>query len=116
MPTQPRSNLLLVSMIICLFWMPFCAYNYVDLLDSGLSGGDSASVIGTMIGAMMIAPFMILALLGTIFNFVAWITNRRGFALTSFILLIIGTVLVFSWGFGFVPSIILTIIAYCKMK
>lgn len=63
----------------------------------------------------MLTPFMIVAWIGVIFNFVGWLTMRRGFVLTAGILMIVAVVIGFSWGFGLIPSIIMTFIGYARI-
>lgn len=112
---EKKSTILLISAILSLLWMILCSSTYGDVLENGLS--DSVAVaLGTVIGAAMLIPYMLIAWIGTIFNWVGWLTNKRAFALTAAILFCVALVLCIFWGFGLIPSIILSFIAYAKIK
>ena len=51
-----------------------------------------AEQVGAAIATALVTPHMILVVLATIFNWVAYFTNKRGFALTAGILYSVGGV------------------------
>ncbi len=109
-----KNTVLLISAILSLMWMIFCTYVFLD----GLNGGNSdnaAEAIGTAIGAALLLPYIITAWIGTIFNCIGWLINKKGFALTAGILFCVSLLLGITYGFGLIPSIILSFIAYGKM-
>ena len=112
---KKKSRALLISVILSVLWMIFSSVTLSSTLDDGLSGSVGTQ-IGTLIGSVLIMPYIIVAWIGTIFNCVGYFTYRRGFVLTAAILFCVSLVLMFMWGFGLIPSIILSFVAYAKMN
>lgn len=80
------------------------------------SSGDAAEAAGSIIATALVTPHMILVVLATIFNWVAWATNKAGFALTAGILYVVGGVLFLMYFFFVIPSFVLCFIGYAKLK
>lgn len=114
-----RDVLLLIAAIICTAWL-LISYNAVgDMLNAAPTGEtweELGEAMGTAIGAAMTIPFFILAFIGQIANWVAWLTNRKGFAMTAGILYCISLVFGFSYGLGMLPCIVLAFIGYARLK
>ena len=76
---------------------------------------DEAYQIGTAIGVAIAVPSILVSAIGTIFAWVGYGTNKRGFALTSGILYAIAIVLMFPWAMYHVSQMILSFVAYGTM-
>lgn len=114
-----RDVLLLIAAIICTVWL-LISYNTIGGLLEANQPGETAeelgAAVGTAIGAAMTIPFFILAFIGQVFNWLGWIFNRRGFALTAGILYCVSLVFGFSYGMGIIPCIVLAFIGYARLK
>lgn len=114
-----RDVLLLIAAIICTVWL-LISYNTIGGLLEANQPGETAeelgAAVGTAIGAAMTIPFFILAFIGQVFNWLGWIFNRRGFALTAGILYCVSLVFGFSYGLGIIPCIVLAFIGYARLK
>lgn len=90
---------------------------YLILYFSGAIGGsEGTEQAGAVIAAALVTPHMILVVLATIFNWVAYFTNKRGFALTAGILYSVGGVLFLVYILFVVPSLILSFVGYANLK
>ena len=114
-----RDVVLLISAVICTVWL-YVSYTIIgDLLNANQPGDTAAELgaaLGTAIGAAMTIPFFILAFAGQVFNWVAWLTSRRGLALTAAILYCVSLLFGFSYGLGIIPCAVLGFIGYARLK
>lgn len=114
-----RDVVVLITAVICAVWL-LIAYNIVGGLLSGTPTGDSAEelgqALGTAIGAAMTIPFFVLAFIGQVFNWGAWLTSRKGFMLTATILYCVSLLFGFSYGIGLILCIALGFIGYARLK
>lgn len=114
-----RDMMLLIGAVICTVWL-LVSYTIIgDMLNANQPGDTAAELgaaLGTAIGAAMTIPFFILAFIGQVFNWVAWLTSRRGLALTAAILYCVSLLFGFSYGLGMIPCIVLAFIGYARLK
>lgn len=110
-----KNKLLLVSVCLSAFWMFFCTIAGCNTLTDGMNSG-GAGAVGTAIGALLVLPFMVVAWVGVIFNCIGWATEKRGFVLTAAILFSVSLVLMITYGFGLIPSLVLSYVSYARMK
>ncbi len=91
---------------------------YIISYFSGAVGGASSGseALGGAIATALATPHMICVVIAAIFNVIAALTNKRGFALTGAILYCVGAVLFLMYGMFVVPSIILSFIGYAKLR
>ncbi|WP_297421749.1 hypothetical protein [Clostridium sp.] len=90
---------------------------YLIIYFSGtMTKGSGAEQVGAAIATVLVTPHMILVVLATIFNWVAYFTNKRGFALTAGILYSVGGVIFILYIIFVVPSLVLSFIGYSKLK
>ncbi|WP_291583458.1 hypothetical protein [Clostridium sp. UBA6640] len=64
----------------------------------------------------LVTPHMVLVVLATIFNWVGYFSNKRGFTLTGGILYSVGGVIFIIYIIFVIPSIILSFVGYAKLK
>lgn len=112
MVKKKHSKALLVGAILGV------AYSiYLILYFSGAIGGsEGTEQAGAVIAAALVTPHMILVVLATIFNLVAYFTNKRGLALTAGILYSVGGVLFLVYILFVVPSLVLSFVGYANLK
>lgn len=114
-----RDVVVLISAIICMAWL-LTSYTIIGDMLNAAPTGDSAeelgAALGTAIGAAMTIPFFIIAFIGQVFNWVAWLTSRKGFALTAGILYCVSLLFGFTYGLGMIPCIVLAFIGYARLK
>ena len=114
-----RDVVVLISAIICTVWL-LISYTIIGDMLNAAPTGDSAeelgAALGTAIGAAMTIPFFILAFIGQVFNWVAWLTSRKGFALTAGILYCVSLLFGFSYALGMIPCIVLAFVGYARLK
>lgn len=114
-----RDVVVLICAIICTAWL-LISYNTIGGMLEAAPTGDSAeelgAALGTAIGAAMTIPFFIIAFIGQVFNWVAWLTSRKGFILTAAILYCVSLLFGFSYGLGMIPCIVLGFIGYARLK
>lgn len=109
---KKKPTILLVSAIIATLWIIFGFYAF----SSAASGAsEAAEQIGTAIAGMMIIPFLIIASLGALFNWLGWAFQKRGFAITAGVLYCV-SLIGFTYTFGLILCIILTFIGVAKLK
>ncbi|EGT3616330.1 hypothetical protein FHH43_08800 [Clostridium perfringens] len=113
---QKRSKALLVSGILGLIYSLllirfFAAYFFVGVI----SNVDVEKAI-SLIAVIIVIPHMILFVLATIFNWVSYIKNKRGFALTAGILYLISAIIFPIDMIFIVPSMIFSFIGYFTLK
>lgn len=90
---------------------------YIVSYFSGAVSGTSSGVesIGGAIATALVMPHMLCVVLAAIFNVIAALANKRGFALTGAILYCVGAVLFLMYAPFVIPSIILSFIGYSKL-
>lgn len=114
-----RDVVVLICAIICTAWL-LISYNTIGGMLDAAPTGDTAeelgAALGTAIGAAMTIPFFIIAFIGQVFNWVAWLTSRKGFALTAGILYCVSLLFGFSYGLGMIPCIVLAFVGYARLK
>lgn len=114
-----RDVVLLISAIVCTVWL-LISYTIIGDMLNAAPTGDSAeelgAALGTAIGAAMTIPFFVIAFIGQVFNWVAWLTSRRGFALTAAILYCVSLLFGFSYGLGIIPCVVLAFVGYARLK
>lgn len=109
---KKKPTILLVSAIIATLWIIFGFYSF----SSATSGAsEAAEQIGAVIAGAMIIPFLIIASLGALFNWLGWAFKKRGFAITAGVLYCVSLIGI-TYTFGLIPSIILTFIGVAKLK
>lgn len=108
-----RSTLLLISAILGLLYSIYLVSHFGGAI---LGSKDAASAAGSVIASALVTPHFILVALATIFNWVAYFTNKRGFALTGGILYSVGGVLFILYIIFVIPSIVLSFVGYAKLK
>lgn len=108
-----RSKLLLISAILGAMYSVYL----ITYFGGGIfSSKDAAEAVGSAIATALVTPHMVLVVLATIFNWVAYFSNKRGFALTGAILYSVGGVIFILYIIFVIPSIILSFIGYAKLK
>lgn len=107
-----RSKLLLISAIIGTLYSI-----YIVTYFAGIGGeGDAATAIGGAIATALVMPHMILVVLATIFNWLGYFGNKRGFALTGAILYTVAGVVFPLYLMFVVPSLVLSFVGFAKLK
>lgn len=114
-----RDVVVLIGAILCTVWL-LISYTVIGDMLNAAPTGDTAEelgeALGTAIGAALTIPFFILAFIGQVFNWVAWLTSRKGFALTAGILYCVSLLFGFSYGLGMIPCIVLAFVGYARLK
>lgn len=80
------------------------------------TGSQGAEQVGAALATVLVTPHMILVVLATIFNWVSYFTNKRGFALTGGILYSVGGVIFLLYILFVIPSIVLSFVGYSNLK
>lgn len=109
-----KSKILLFAAIVGTICAIICFSSVNSTLNES-QDKDSATQIGTVIGASIVMPSVVLSAIGTIFAWVGFGTNKKGFALTSGILYSIAIVMFFPWFMFNIVQMILSYIAYGTM-
>ena len=114
-----RDVVVLIGAVVCMVWL-LISYTVIGDMLNANQPGDTAeelgAALGTAIGAALTIPFFIIAFIGQVFNWVAWLTSRKGFALTAGILYCVSLLFGFSYGLGMIPCIVLAFIGYARLK
>ncbi|MGL4571232.1 MAG: hypothetical protein ACRCVJ_09220 [Clostridium sp.] len=109
---QKHSKALLISAIIGALYSIYL----ISYFSSGIMDTNGAEQVGASIATALVTPHMILVVLATIFNWVSYFTNKRGFALTAGILYSVGGVVFLLYILFVVPSIVLSFVGYANLK
>lgn len=109
---KKHSKTLLVSAILAFF---YCSY-LIGYFLGGIISTDGSEQLGASIATAIVMPHLILVVLATIFNWVAYFSNKRGFALTAGILFSVGGVIFLPYIFFVIPSLVLSFVGYSKLK
>jgi hypothetical protein len=107
-----KPTVLLVSAIIATLWLIFAFYSFSSATGKAT---EMAEQIGAAIAGVMIIPFLIIASLGALFNWLGWALQKHGFAITAGVLYCV-SLICFTYTFGLVPCIVLTFIGVAKLK
>lgn len=81
-----------------------------------IGGSEGAEQVGAAMATALVTPHMILVVLATIFNWVGYFTNKRGFALTGGILYSVSGVMFLIYIMFVIPSIVLSFVGYANLK
>lgn len=109
---QKRSKALLISAILGALYSIYL----ISYFGSGIANTTGAEQVGASIATAIVTPHMILVVLATIFNWVSYFTNKRGFALTAGILYSVAGVIFLIYIFFVIPSIVLSFVGYANLK
>ncbi|WP_461614798.1 hypothetical protein [Clostridium sp. Marseille-QA1073] len=108
-----RSKILLISAILGLLYSIYI----ISYFSNGIfSSKESTEILGAAIATAVVTPHIILVVLATIFNWIAYFSNKRGFALTGGILYAVGGVIFIMYIIFVIPSMILSFVGYAKLK
>lgn len=88
----------------------------MNTLPSGDSFEAAAEGLGKSIAMAMITPHVIVFGVGLIFNALAWLLSKPGFALVAGILYAVSAVLMFVYALFVLPSLVLAFIGYAKLR
>ncbi|MDZ4991367.1 hypothetical protein GNF80_00070 [Clostridium perfringens] len=109
---KKHSNTLLVSAILAIF---YCSY-LIGYFLGAITATEGAEQLGASIATAIVMPHVILVILATIFNWVAYFSNKRGFALTAGILFSVAGVIFLPYIFFVIPSLVLSFVGYSNLK
>ncbi len=110
---QKHSKALLISAIIGALYSIYL----ISYFGGGIAQSSSAAEqLGASLATAIVTPHMILVILATIFNWVAYFTNKRGFALTAGILYSVSGAIFLLYILFVVPSIVLSFVGYSNLK
>ena len=110
---KKRSKLLLISAILGALYSVYLMSHFGGEMLGSNGGMELASAT---LATALVTPHMILVVLATIFNWVAYFSNKRGFALTGAILYSVGGVIFMLYIIFVIPSIVLSFIGYSNLK
>lgn len=109
---KKHSKALLIAAIIgALYSIYLIAY-----FGGAIGGSQGAEQAGAALATALVTPHMILVVLAAIFNWVAYFTNKRGFALTAGILYSVGGVIFIVYIMFVIPSLVLSFVGYANLK
>ncbi|WP_034868339.1 hypothetical protein [Clostridium lundense] len=108
-----RSKALLISAILGTLYSLYLISHFASEM-FGSKGG--AELAGAALATALVTPHMILVVLATIFNWVGYFSNKRGFALTGGILYSVGGVVFIIYIMFVIPSMVLSFVGYGKLK
>jgi len=115
-----KDKVLLISAIISTAWLVISIFVIRGALNSAPTGGNEFEAIGYQIGAAialrMLAPFLVLTLAGTVFNWLAWAGSKKGFALTAGILFAVSLLFGYSYVIGIIPCVVLAFVGYSRLR
>lgn len=109
---KKKPIVLLVGAILATLWIIF-AFRTFSSAASGAN--EAAEQIGAAIAGALILPFLIIASLGLLFNWIGWALKNRGFAIAAGVLYCV-SLISFTYTFGLIPSIVLAFIGVAKLK
>lgn len=109
---KKRSVALIISAVLGVLYSIYLVSYFGGVVFSGSSGSEA---VGGAIATALVTPHMVCVVVATIFNVIAAINNKRGFALVGAILYSVGALLFLMYAFFVVPSIILSFIGYAKL-
>lgn len=114
-----RNTQLFVSAVIATIWFIIVCVSLADAMKPTATQDEWAQLgqeIGASLGLVLQLPFLIVAFMGTVFNWLAWIFIKKGFAMTCGILYCVSVLLSFFNALGYIPCIVLSFIGYANLK
>lgn len=116
-----RSILLLISLVLGALFFIVLIYGTFSRADNTLSQAantaeDVGRQLGTMIGAALMIPQMVVTGIAVILNGVGWGIRSSGFSLSGAILYCVAAVLMIVNAPFLLPSIVLSFVGYSKLK
>lgn len=109
---KKKSVALIISAVLGVLYSIYI----ISYFSGAISGtGSGAETIGGAIATALVTPHMVCVVVATIFNVIAALANKRGFALAGAILYCVGAVLFLMYAPFVVPSIILSFVGYAKL-
>jgi len=108
-----KSKLLIVSSVLGILYSMYIFAHFTGALSTA---GSDSELIGGAIATALVTPHMVIVVLATIFNVLSAFQSKRGFALTSAILYVVGAVAFIPYAGFVIPMAILTFIGYAKLK
>ena len=116
-----RNIQLLISCIFGVVFLVILAAGTFSRADQTLSQTaktmeDVGFQVGTMIGAALMIPQMVLTGIAIILNAVGWGSSSRGFSLAGAIVYSVSTLLMIVNAPFLLPSIVLSFVGYAKLK
>ncbi len=116
-----KDKVLLISAIISTVWLILAYVLFQGEINAQMAPTADdweqlGQQIGTAMAAAMIWPFFVLSFIGAIFNWLAWLRSKKGFALTAGILFAISLIFGFSWALGIIPCVVLAFVGYSRLK
>lgn len=109
---KQKSIALIISAILGILYSIYLVSHFGGAI---FGANSDAEAIGGAIASALVAPHMACVAVATIFNGIAALTNKRGFALVGAILYVVGAALFLMYAFFVLPSIILSFIGYAKL-
>lgn len=118
---RKRSITLLISLVLGALFFIVLVSGTFSRADSTLSRtansmNDVGFQLGTMIGAALMIPQMVVTGIAVILNGVGWGIGSRGFSLSAAILYCVAAVLMIINAPFLLPSIVLSFVGYSKLK
>lgn len=114
-----RDKVLLVSAIFAVVWYIIVCSSFASLMNATPTGTEAEQLgqeIGTAIGMMMQIPFLIVAFLGTVFNWLSWFMSKRGFAITAGVLFSVSVLFSIGNGFAYIVCLVLCFVGASRHK
>ncbi len=109
-----RNILLAIAMVL---GVAYVAYSIVYWGGAATAdSGSTASDAGAAIATMLVMPHLVCTLVAVIFNVLAFVMSKRGFALTAGILYAVAMVLFPTYFFFVIIQMILCFVAYAQLK
>ena len=115
-----KNVVLIISVIIAVIWV-FVGISTMMSLGEPLENEaesleDVGEQIGTAIGMTLMIPYIIVSSVGALLHTIGGFVYKKGLVLAGLILECVSLLLGITWGFGFIPAIILGFIGYSKIK
>lgn len=115
-PAVRRSRLLLAACVIATLALIYTVWYMISTTGSALRTDDAFQGLGAVIAVGLATPFAVVSGIATIFAWVGYGTQRRGFVLAAGILFSVAIVLMFVWFFMDIVQMILCYVSYARMK
>ena len=112
---KKRPIILLIAAIIATICFVYVV-SYMSGTTSKMDNMSSAEKAGTSIAMGLASPSVIVSGIATLFTWLGFFFNMKGFALTAGILFAVAMVLMVTWFMFNVVQMVLCFIAYAKMK
>lgn len=118
-PKLKRDKVLLVSAIFAVVWFIIVCSGFADLMNATPTGTEAEQLgyeIGAAIGMMTQIPFLIVAFIGIVFNWLSWFMSKRGFAITAGVLFSVSVLLSIGNGFAYILCLVLCFVGASRLK